>query len=110
MAPCRDKLHWARVMLDERLAAFRRRGVTLPPPMVVADSWLSDSKLMQYVGAQHQGTVLVEGKQSYTFILANGHKVKGGTLSTVRGGSGDSPGRQASSTCGCGRPVRRMVR
>ena len=46
--------------------------------MVVADSWLSDSKLMQYVGAQHQGTVLVEGKQSYTFILANGHKVKGG--------------------------------
>jgi hypothetical protein len=77
-APCRDKLHWARVMLDERLAAFRRRGVNLPPPMVVADSWFSDSKLMQYVGAQHQGTVLVEGKQSYTFILANGHKVKGG--------------------------------
>jgi hypothetical protein len=77
-APCRDKLHWARVMLDERLAAFRRRGVNLPPPMVVAESWLSDSKLMQYVGAQHQGTVLVEGKQSYTFILANGHKVKGG--------------------------------
>jgi hypothetical protein len=79
-APCRDKLHWARVMLDERLAAFRRRGVNLPPPMVVADSWLSDSKLRQYVGAQHQGTVLVEGKQSYTFILANGHKVKGGAF------------------------------
>jgi hypothetical protein len=77
-APCRDKLRWARVMLDECLVAFRRRGVNLPPPMVVADSWFSDSKLMQYVGAQHQGTVLVEGKQSYTFILANGHKVKGG--------------------------------
>jgi hypothetical protein len=77
-APCRDKLHWARVMLEERLAAFRRRGVHLPPPMLVADSWFSDSKLMQYVGAQHQGTVLVQGKQSYTFILAKGHKVKGG--------------------------------
>jgi hypothetical protein len=76
-APCRDKLNWARVMLDERLAAFRRRGVNLPPPMVVADSWLSDSKLMQYVGAQHHGTLLVEGKQSYTFVLADGHKVKG---------------------------------
>ena len=79
-APCRDKLHWARVMLDECLAAFRRRGVHLPPPMVVADSWFSDSKLMQYVGAQHQGTLLVEGKQSYTFLLANGQKVKGSDL------------------------------
>ncbi len=76
-APCRDKLYWARVMLEECLTAFRRRGVHLPPPMVVADSWFSDSKLMQYVGAQHQGTVLVEGKQSYTFLLANGQKAKG---------------------------------
>jgi hypothetical protein len=67
-------------MLDERLAAFRRRGVPLPPPMMVAESWFSDSKLMQYVSAQHQGTVLVEGKQSYTFVLANGHQVKGGDL------------------------------
>jgi hypothetical protein len=76
-APCRDKLSWARVMLDACVAAFERRGVVLPAPIVVADSWFSDSKLMQYVSAQHQGTLLVEGKQSYTFILANGHKVKG---------------------------------
>ncbi|RPJ26348.1 MAG: hypothetical protein EHM35_14950 [Planctomycetaceae bacterium] len=76
-APCRDKLSWARVMLDACVAAFERRGVALPAPMVVADSWFSDSKLMQYVSAQHQGTLLVEGKQSYTFILDNGHKVKG---------------------------------
>ena len=76
-APCRDKLRWARVMLDACVAAFGRRGVQVPAPMVVADSWFSDSKLMQYVGAQHQGTLLVEGKQSYTFILANGYKVKG---------------------------------
>src|SRR5438876_8564556 len=59
-APCRDKLHWARGMLDKCVAAFERRGVVLPAPMVVADSWFSDSKLMQYVGAQHRGTLLVE--------------------------------------------------
>ena len=84
-APRRDKLSWAREMLDACVAAFKRRGGVLPAPMVVADSWCSDSKLMQYVSAQHQGTLLVEGKQSYTFILANGHKVKGGDLSHGEG-------------------------
>ncbi len=79
-APCRDKLRWARVMLDERLAAFGRRGLALPAPIVVADSWLSDSKLMQHVGEQQQGTLLVEGKQSYVFTLADGQTVKGGDL------------------------------
>src|SRR5438552_308710 len=76
-APCRDKLRWARGMLDECLAAFERRGLTLPAPMVVADSWFSDSKLMQYIGDTYQGTLLVEGKQSYVFTLANGRHVKG---------------------------------
>src|SRR5262249_8014040 len=33
-APCRDKLHWMQVMLDGRVAAFHRRGVALPPPIV----------------------------------------------------------------------------
>jgi hypothetical protein len=79
-APCQDQLTWARVMLDERLAAFRRRGLALPAPMVVADSWLSDSKLMQHVRDAHHGTVLVEGKQSYVFTLANGQQVKGHDL------------------------------
>jgi hypothetical protein len=76
-APCRDKLSWARGMLDACVAAFGRRGVQLPAPMVVADSWLSDSKLRQYVGAQHHGILLVEGTPSSTFILADGQKVKG---------------------------------
>ena len=79
-APCRDKLTWARLMLDACLAAFRRRGVDLPPPMVVADSWLSDSKLMQQVHNAHHGTLLVEGKQSYIFTLPDGQKVKGRDL------------------------------
>jgi hypothetical protein len=42
-APCRDKLSWTRTMLDERLAALRRRGLALPPPIMVGDSWFSDS-------------------------------------------------------------------
>jgi hypothetical protein len=79
-APCRDKLRWTRTMLDERLAAFERRGLALPPPIVVADSWFSDSKLMHYVSRARQGTLLVEGKQSYTFTLSDGRQVKGQDL------------------------------
>src|SRR5215831_17292080 len=79
-APCRDKLHWLQGMLDGRLAAFRRRGLELPPPMVVADSWFSDSKLMRHVATTHQGTVLVEGKSTYTFALSDGRQVKGSDL------------------------------
>jgi len=79
-ASCRDKLTWARMMLDERLAALARRGLHLPPPMVVADSWFSDSKLMQHVHKAHQGTMLVEGKASYCFTLADGRQVKGHDL------------------------------
>jgi hypothetical protein len=79
-APCRDKLHWMQGMLDGRVAAFRRRGVALPPPMVVADSWFGDSKLMRHVATTHQGTFLVEGKSTYTFELPDGHQVKGSDL------------------------------
>jgi hypothetical protein len=83
-APCRDKLHWVQSMLDERVAAFRRRGVDLPPPMVVADSWFSDSKLMRHVATTHQGTFLVEGKSMYGFELPDGRQVKGGDLQHQR--------------------------
>jgi hypothetical protein len=79
-APCRDKLHWLQSMLDGRVAAFRRRGVALPPPIVVADSWFSDSKLMRHVATTHQGTFLVEGKSTYSFELPDGRQVKGHNL------------------------------
>jgi hypothetical protein len=79
-APCRDKLHWLQSMLDGRVAAFRRRGVALPPPIVVADSWFSDSKLMRRVATIHGGTLLVEGKSTYVFALADGRQVKGSDL------------------------------
>jgi hypothetical protein len=78
--PCRDKLHWVQSMLDGRVAAFRRRGVALPPPLVVADSWFSDSKLMHHVATTHQGTFLVEGKSTYVFELPDGRQIKGHDL------------------------------
>jgi hypothetical protein len=83
-APCRDKLHWVQVMLDGRIAALRRRGVHLPPPIVVADSWFSDSKLMRHVATTHQGAFLVEGKSIYVFELPDGRQVKGQDLQQDR--------------------------
>jgi hypothetical protein len=71
-------------MLDGRVAAFRRRGVALPPPMVVADSWFSDSKLMRHVATTHQGIFLVEGKSTYVFELSDGRQVKGHDLQQHR--------------------------
>jgi hypothetical protein len=79
-APCRDKLSWARPMIDDRLAALRHRGLARPPPLITGDSWLSDSKLMTPIRQQHQGTLLVEGKSTYSFTLADGRRVKGHDL------------------------------
>jgi hypothetical protein len=83
-APCRDKLHWVQDMLDGRVAAFRRRGMALPPPILVADSWFGDSKLMRHVATTHQGTLLVEGKSTYVFALSDGRQVKGDDLQHQR--------------------------
>jgi hypothetical protein len=95
-APCRDKLRWVQSMLDGRLAAFRRRGVVLPPPMVVADSWFGDSKLMRHVAITHQGTLLVEGKTTYVFDLPDGCQVKGHDLQKP----GDWPWRDSPQVPG----------
>ena len=74
--PCQGKLRWVQGMLDGHLAALRRRGVELPPPMVVADSWFGDSKLMRHVATTYRGTLLVEGKNTYVFDLSAGRQVK----------------------------------
>ena len=79
-APGRDKLSWARTMMDERLAAWRHRGLARPPPIITADRWLSDAKWMAQGRTQHQGTLLVEGKVSSAFPLANGQHVTGHDL------------------------------
>lgn len=75
--PCYTKLDLVKGMLDACLVAFRRRGLRLPPPMVVADSWLSDSKWMKQVATHHQGTLLVEGKSTSVCLLPDGRQVKG---------------------------------
>ena len=80
---CQDKLNLAQKMLDERLAALANRGLKLPSPIVGADSWFSDSKLMRHVTDAHQGTLVVQGKRSYTFTLPDGRKVKGSDLVKV---------------------------
>ena len=77
---CHAKLSLTQSMLDERLAAFAKRGLQLPTPMVVADSWFSDSKLMRHIANAHQGTLLAQGKRSYPFTLEDGRKVKGADL------------------------------
>jgi hypothetical protein len=94
--PCRDKLCWVQSMLDGRVAAFRRRGVALPPSVVVADSWFSDSKLMRQVGTRYQGTCLVEGKSTYVFMLLDGRQVKGHDLQKP----GDWPWRDSPQVPG----------
>jgi hypothetical protein len=76
-APCRDKLGWVQGMLDGRVAALYRRGMALPPPLIVANSWFGDSKLMRHVATTHQGTLLVEGKSTSVFELPDGRQVKG---------------------------------
>jgi hypothetical protein len=96
-ARCRNKLEWTQVMLDQTLAALARRGLALPKPLVAADSWFSDSKLMRHVSGAHQGTLLVQGKSTYTFILDDGQKIKG--CDVVKGD--DWPWRQSLDAPGC---------
>ena len=96
-ARCRNKLEWSQVMLDQTLAAFCRRGLHLPAPLAAADSWLSDSKCMRHISNAPQGTLLVQGKSTYTFILDDGHKVKGSEL--VNGE--EWPWRQSLDALGC---------
>jgi hypothetical protein len=79
-APCRDKLRWAQTMIDERLAALRRRGVELPAPSMVAESWCGDAKLRSHVRQDHQGTLLVEGKKTSPFPVSDGRRINGEQL------------------------------
>jgi DDE superfamily endonuclease len=96
-ARCRNKLEWAQVMLDQSQVALARRGLQLPAPIAVADSWFSDSKLMRHVSNTHQGILLVQGKSTYAFTLEGGQKVKGADLT-----KGDQwPWRQSLHTPGC---------
>ncbi len=75
--PCRDQRTWLQVMLDRTWTALQRRCRRLPPPLVMADSWLGDSGLMAHVATAQRGTLLVEGKTSQVFHRPDGPRVKG---------------------------------
>jgi hypothetical protein len=62
--PCRDTRRWVQTMRDARWAAGQPRGLALPPPLVGADSWVSDSQWRPQVSRTHHGPLLVEGKAS----------------------------------------------
>jgi hypothetical protein len=81
----------------QSLQALSRRGLRLPRPLAVADSWFSDSKLMSHISDQHQGVFLVQGKSSYAFVLKDGRKIKGSDL--LRDDSW--PWRQSLDAPGC---------
>ena len=57
-------------------------GPALPAPLVVADSWFGDSKLLAHVAHHQRGTVVVEGKRTYVFQLPDGRRVTGQELLT----------------------------
>ena len=80
--PCRDKLTWLQVMLDRTWAALQQLGLRLPPPLVVADSWFGDSKMMAHVAGHLQGLLLVGGKRTYVFHLLDGRRMTGQDLRT----------------------------
>ena len=109
-APCRDKLHWARTMIDGRLEAFRKRGLERPPAMITTDSWFSDSKLMSPVRDQHQGTLLVEGKVTYAFTLADVDTFMAAIFSRASGLGAIIPGNKGCAMCACKPRARRMAR
>ena len=90
-AQCRDTRPWVQVMRDGRVAALRRRGGELPPPMVVAESWLSDAKFGRHVATTPPGPLLVEGKSTSVFALPDGRQVKGHDVQKP----GDWPWRQS---------------
>lgn len=78
--PCRDQLTWLHVMLERTWAARQRLRLQLPAPLVVADSWFGDSKLLAHVALHQHGTLLVEGKSTYVFHLRGGCRVPGREL------------------------------
>jgi DDE superfamily endonuclease len=80
--PCRDKLTWLRVMLDRTWAGLSRRCRQLPAPLVVADSWFGDSKLLAHVVTHLRGSVVGEGKSPYVFQLPEGRWMTGRELLT----------------------------
>jgi len=80
--PCRNKLTWLQVMRDRTWAAVHRRGRRLLPPLVLADRWLGDSRLLAPVANGQHGTLAVAGKTSSVLHLSDGGRLQGSDLLT----------------------------
>jgi hypothetical protein len=70
-------------MLDRTWAALQQLGLRRPPPLVVADRWFGDSKMMAHVAGYLQSLLLVEGKRTYVFHLLDGRRLTGQDLRTL---------------------------
>jgi hypothetical protein len=46
--PCSDKLTWLALLCDRTGDAFQNRGLDVPKPIAVADSWFGESDLMEH--------------------------------------------------------------
>jgi hypothetical protein len=109
-APCRDHRPWGQSRREGRGAAFRRRGVDRPPPLLVAESGCSDSTRMRQVATTPQGPCLVAGTRPEVFAGPEGRQGKGGDGQTPSDGPGrhspqvpgrrDARGRATSPTYG----------
>ena len=60
------------------------------------------TRLMTHIRQQHQGTLLVEGKSTYSFTLADGRRVKGHDLIENQWPWRDHPGSHGCTTYGYG--------
>jgi len=81
--PGRDQRPGLQVMLDRTWAALQPLGLRLPPPLVVADRWFGDAKIMAHVDGHLQGKLLEEGKRSCVFHLRDGRRMTGQDLRTL---------------------------
>jgi hypothetical protein len=93
------------------VAALCRRGMALPPPLVVADSWFGDAKLMRHVATTPRAPCSWTGKVRMSSSYLMGGRSRAKTCRIIASGSGVTARR--SLVCamrGCGPPVRRMAR
>src|SRR5439155_26640042 len=108
--PCRDKLHWVQGLLDGRVAAFRRRGVALPPPMVSRIVGLvirsSCATWPQCTRARSSW----KGRVPTSSHCPMGGRSRAKTCSSTAIGLGGLASRCLGCAMhGCGPPVRRMA-
>jgi len=75
--PCRDQLRWLPVLGERTWTAWPRRGLGLPPPLIVAARWCGDAPWRAHVARQPRGTAVVEGQQTAVCRRSDGRRGTG---------------------------------